>query len=38
MYIYKYIYMCVTVYNIDTGVILNEQRVLYSLKLYSFMF
>ena len=33
-----YICVCVTVYNINTGVILNERRVLYSLKLYSFMF
>ena len=38
MYIYMYICVCVTVYNINTGVILNERRVLYSLKLYSFMF
>ena len=38
MYIHIYVYMCVTVYNINTGVILNERRVLYSLKLYSFMF
>ena len=38
VYIYICIYVCVTVYNIKTGVILNERRVLYSLKLYSFMF
>ena len=38
VYIYICIYVCVTVYNINMGVILNEERVLYSLKLYSFMF